>query len=418
MFVKKRVLLVTNGFPFGESERGFLSAEAKKLAEQFDLYVLAPENADELRYPADDIVRIDRYRYSSFRKTRDWCGLLRILRMSTFREAWALARAHHFSNPIGDLRQTLYFRFNAWEMEKKIGELVETEKIDLVYTYWCCEYAVGAVYLKERFPDLKVVTRFHGMDLYQERRKDGWQPFRNEVARLADGLCFACEHGRTYFMEHWGAEYARKMHIFYLGSTDRGVLEVPQGEKLQMISCSNLIPLKRVDLIIEGLALLPDTIQVEWNHFGDGAQREALEGIAREKLQNHPNIQWKFHGFVPNSMLAEEYRAIKPQVFITTSSTEGGAPVSIQEAFSMGIPAIGTAIGGIPDLVLDGETGYLLPQQAKAADVAEAVAKFAALSGEEKQKMAAAARKRWTEKFDAVENAAQFAAYLRDLIPQ
>ena len=175
--MKKRLLLITNGFPFGQSERGFLSEEAKLLAEEFDLLVLAPENQEELLYPTDGILRIERYRYSSFRKTHQFRALPRIVCWSTLREACALAKAHRFSNPIGDLRQTLYHRFNVWEMEEKIEKLVREEKIDIVYAYWCCEYAIAAAFLKKRFPKLKVIIRFHGMDLYNERAHGNWQHF-------------------------------------------------------------------------------------------------------------------------------------------------------------------------------------------------------------------------------------------------
>ena len=416
--MKKRLLLITNGFPFGESERGFMSEEVKLLAQQFDLLVLALQTKDELLYPTDGILRIERFSYSSFRKTRQFRALPRILRWSTFRDAWELAKEHRFANPIGDLRQTLYHRFNVWEMEEKISKLVVEEKLDIVYAYWCCEYGVAAAFLKKRFPNLKVIVRFHGMDLYKERTHNNWQHFRKDVARYADGLVFACEYGRSYFQEQWGTKYADKMKLCYLGSTDRGELETQQTEDLHIISCSNLVALKQVDRIIEGLALLPETVRVIWDMFGDGVERKKLEELATEKFRNCPHIQWNFHGFVPNVVLADAYRKVKPNLFITTSSTEGGAPVSIQEAFSMGIPAIGTASGGIPDLIIDGQTGFLLPAQATAEDVANAVMKYAACTVAEKQQMATEARRRWSEKFNAKENAVQFAAYLQQLVSE
>ena len=413
--MKKRLLLVTHGYPFGESERGFLAEEAKQLASRFDLVIMALDNQDQLIYPVDGVRRIERYRYSSFRKTRAYRALPRVFEPASLQEAWAFARRNGFTNPIGNLRHILYFRFNVWEMEQQIGELVESERIDIVYTFWCNECTVAAVKLKKRFPHLKVVTRFHGMDLYEERTYERWQPFRKEVARRADGLCFACEYGQSYFQERWGAKFADRMGIWYLGSTDRGVVEPSVDGVLRIISCSNVIPLKRVDLIIKGLALLPDTVQVQWHHFGDGVSREELEALAAEKFQNKTNIRWKFHGFVPNTRLTEEYRKIRPNLFITTSSTEGGAPVSVQEAFSMGIPAVGTQTGGIPDLVRDGQTGFLLPSRPEPSEVAEGIMKYVALPTDRKWEMAAAARKLWKEKFDASANAVNFAAYLENL---
>ena len=81
----------------------------------------------------------------------------------------------------------------------------------------------------------------------------------------------------------------------------------------------------------------------------------------------------------------------------------------------MGIPAIGTTVGGIPDLILDGQTGFLLPEQAEPSDVADAIVKYASLDEEQKKNMAAAARFLWKQKFDAKENAMRFSAYLQNL---
>lgn len=415
--MKKRLLLITNGYPYGESERGFLTEEVKILSAQFDLYIMALDNGDDLRYPTDGISHIEQYRYSSFRQTRQFRALPYVFQMASLREGWQYAKSKGFSNPLGDFRRILYCRFNVWEMEQQIAELVRSNSIDMVYTYWCTECTVAAVNLKKRFPHLKVVTRFHGMDLYEERTAENWQPFRKEIAKKADGLCFACEYGRTYFMERWGTEYADKMGVFYLGSPDYGVQPYSRTEHLRLVSCSNLIPLKRVDLIVESLAFLPKTVRVFWNHFGDGVERAKLEELAKERFCNCPNIQWKFHGFVPNGTLAEKYREIGPDLFITTSSTEGGAPVSMQEVFSMGIPAIGTPIGGIPDLIVDGQTGFLLPQNVKPQDVAAALMRYVALTDTQKREMTAAVRHRWEEKFNAKTNAVQFAAYLQNLLP-
>lgn len=414
--MKKRLLLVTSGFPYGETERSFLGEEVKHLSDAFDLTVLALDNGAPLIYPTNGIRRVERYRIASLRRSCSIPMIADVFQLETWHEVWKCAKKNGFSNIFRDFKEISYFRFQAWEAKKKIRHLVQAEKIDIVYSYWCTGAALAAVSLKKEFPNLKVVIRFHGMDLYEERSKINWQPFRREITGGADGLCFACEYGRAYFAEHWGAGCADKMHLFYLGSTDRGMLETTQRNELQIISCCNLIPLKQVELIIEGLALLPETVNAAWDIFGDGVERSKLERLAEEKLSNRPNVAWKFHGFVPNGELAEEYRRLSPQLFITTSSTEGGAPVSIQEAFSMGIPAIGTPIGGIPDLITDGQAGFLLPQDAEATYVADAIMRFAALTPQQKQQMSIAARQRWAESFDAVKNAERFTEYLLDLV--
>ena len=416
--MKKRLLLVTSGFPYGETERSFLGEEVKHLADAFDLTVLALDNGEELLYPTDGIRRIERYRIGSFRRSCSIRMLADVFQPSTFHEVFLCLKKGSSASFSQIFKEIVYFRFKGWEAKKKMRQLLTEEKIDIVYSYWCTGAALAAVELKKEFPNLKVVTRFHGMDLYEERTPINWQPFRKQITAGADGLCFACEYGKSYFAEHWGADCEDIMHLYYLGSTDRGEVEYQAGEPLRIISCSNLIPLKQVELIIEGLALLPRSLNVAWDIFGDGAEREKLEKLAAEKFQNCPNIAWKFHGFVPNSSLTEHYRKLSPQLFITTSSTEGGAPVSVQEVFSMGIPAIGTPVGGIPDLIVDGQTGFLLPQQATPADVADAIVRFSALPEDEKLQMSKAARQHWSKKFDAVKNAAEFTEYLLELVSQ
>lgn len=414
--MKKRLLLVTEGFPFGESERSFLTEEVRQLAEAFDLSVLALDNGEELKYPIAGIRKVERYHFPAFRRSFGFGALPELLHPSVWSEVASCCKKNGFRTVAASAKEIIYYRFKAWVAKKKIRELVRSEKIDLVYTYWCTAPTLAAVDLKREFPQLKVITRFHGMDLYEERTPIHWQPFRGRIAAGADGLCFACSYGLTYFAKRWGKECGDKLHLYYLGSRDYGMADTPKTEPLRLLSCSNLIPLKRVERIIEGIALLPETVKLHWDIVGDGSARENLEALAQEKFRDRPTITWKFHGVIPNGQLAAHYHAFAPQLFITTSSTEGGAPVSIQEVFSMGIPAIGTEVGGIPDLIRDGQTGFLLPQDAVPSDVAAAILRVMALEDAQYGPMRRAARQHWERNFNAECNAKRFTNDLLDLV--
>lgn len=409
--MKKRILLITNGFPFGESERSFLGEEVGQLMEAFDLYILAPENNDKLLYPTDGIRKIERYRFASFREIKNPRALVEMMDAASISEMVRFAGRHHFSHLLSDCKKILYYRFLVWQVQQQISRLVQEEKIDIVYTYWCTQCTLAALYVKKQFPKLKVVTRFHGYDLYEER---GWQFFRKKIAAGCDGLCFPSEMGRSYFLEHWKTHPEEKARTCYLGSKSPTAGERKCFDSLQLVSCSNVIPLKRIERIIEGLAMLPESVNVVWNHFGDGSERQGLEALAKEKLS--ANVQWSFRGFVPNAKLAEHYRALGAELFITTSSTEGGVPVSIQEALSMGIPVVGTAVGGIPEAIIDEATGFLLPENPNATDIFVAIMKYLNLTQAQRQKMSDAAVALWQDKFDAEKNARRFVAYLQDLV--
>ena len=81
----------------------------------------------------------------------------------------------------------------------------------------------------------------------------------------------------------------------------------------------------------------------------------------------------------------------------------------------MGMPAIGTPICGIPDLIIDGKTGFMLPEDLQIPDVANAIMRYAEMSESRKLEMTEVVRQHWEEKFNAKENAVRFAAYLHNL---
>lgn len=409
---KRKLLLITNGFPFGNSERGFLSTEYRHLQESFEVYILAriPQP------PWTQWEKIDPDRVSCTEiSTLLPMQVLAQVRRSCVRTE--LARAFRNCGTKQMIKRTsavLRYSARADTFQNAIENMCVQKQIDLIYTYWCTQATLAAVRVKEKYPQIKVVTRFHGYDLYNERTEELWQPYRREIAQKCDKLIFACQSGQEYFQDHWQCD--GKNLVSYLGCPRMQLVPRKQDQPFCLVSCSNLISLKRVEYIIDALAVLPNSVQVQWHHFGDGPQRQSLEERAGEKLGELRNIQWKFHGSILNEQINAAYDQLGTELFITTSSTEGGVPVTIQEAFAMGIPAIGTAVGGIPELVVDGHTGYLLPENPEISQVSEAILKFAALSSEEKQKMSGNARKMWQEKCDAEKNACRFTQMLKCLL--
>lgn len=418
--MKKHLLLITDGFPFGESERGFLPTEFQRLTEEFQVSVLAMCSGDApLLYPLPSGITVRRVKpFLQDPKSLLW--LLTVpFRPSVIREV--LQAIMDCPVRIAFLRacQISAYRIDALRTMPLLRRIVEEDKIDLIYTYWCTPLTLAAVHLKKNVPGLKVITRFHGYDLFQEQIPGyrDWQPFRQEVSQGCDRLFFVAGMSEKYYLETWGAHWASKSLVSYLGSRQLSAVPVRAGKSgLTLVSCSHMIPRKRVHLIIDALRLLPEDLTVFWHHIGDGESRAALTEHAETTLAPLPNVQWKFWGHVPNGELNSLYQEIQPDIFITTTFTEGGVPVSVQEVFSAGIPAIGTAVGGVPEIVRDGETGFLLSANPSAQEIAGAIRRFYELTAAEKSEMGRAARALWSEKFDAEKNAVFFVEQLKQLL--
>lgn len=168
--------------------------------------------------------------------------------------------------------------------------------------------------------------------------------------------------------EHWD-----KLHQVHCG-LDARFLETqpsPPPERSRLISVSRLAPEKGQLLLIEAAArLLHGGIDFELVLVGDGPMRDRLEqAIETYGLQGHVELA----GWRGSDDIAKMLCECKALVM---SSFAEGLPVVIMEAMAMGRPVISTAIAGIPELVKEGENGWLVPAgdvQALAAAMREAL---------------------------------------------
>jgi teichuronic acid biosynthesis glycosyltransferase TuaC len=135
----------------------------------------------------------------------------------------------------------------------------------------------------------------------------------------------------------------------------RAHLGLPQGE--QIISyVGKLVPRKGVDTLIEAMGILAerDTPTPLLLVAGIGELRESMEARAAELgIAGRMRFLGKIpHDDVPMAMAAGD-------VFVLPSLSEG-LPTVVCEAMSCGRPVVATAVDGTPEIVRDGETGFLV----------------------------------------------------------
>jgi glycosyltransferase involved in cell wall biosynthesis len=154
-----------------------------------------------------------------------------------------------------------------------------------------------------------------------------------------------------------------------------------------------LVPIKDLDTLLRGVALARARLpQIRLLIAGDGEERPSLEARA---------IELGLTGRVDFLGWRRDLPALyaRVDVFVLTSLNEG-TPVSLIEAMAAGVPAIASAVGGVPDVIEDGVTGVLIqPRQpeALATAIVEAV-----MQPERAYALAARARQSVRERFDSV----------------
>lgn len=274
------------------------------------------------------------------------------------------------------------------------GLTIKLDKEDTCYFYWGDKSTLLIPYLKETCK--KSLARFHGSDLY-EYAKGGYIPFRRWLLPNIDQVFCISKHGKQYLKSHYKNYTPEEIEIAYLGVEDHGLNPHTAEKELYVLTCSNLIQLKRVHLLAKALQKV--SLQVKWIHIGDGPEKERLF----EQTKTLPkNIQFIHLGKKPNQEVLKFYQSQHIDLFINVSSSEG-VPVSIMEALSFGIPVIATDVGGCAEMV-DNKVGKLLSKDFNNKDLVEAIENPLIRSAITRHK----ARQRWEDKFQAKKNYTSF----------
>jgi len=136
-----------------------------------------------------------------------------------------------------------------------------------------------------------------------------------------------------------------------------------------IITVSRLVALKRIDLLIDAVVLLPVEMRknIVCNIVGDGMEKESLMQKTR---QLNVSDNFNFMGAIPSDEVVESYNDADVLVLLSDHEPFG---LVINEALSMGIPVIAPYwVGAVTDLVIDGVTGIAL-QDNKKETIAKAI---------------------------------------------
>jgi len=179
---------------------------------------------------------------------------------------------------------------------------------------------------------------------------------------------------------------------------------------MRILMVTRLVPVKAPEILVQACSrLLQQKIPFHCRIVGDGPERPMVERLIQATgLQDHIELL----GFRSQDEVARLYDWSQ---VVALSSRSEGTPMVIIEAMAKGRPMVAPNITGIPEMVVDGETGYLFPVGSPEA-LAEKLAKFAANS-DLISKMGERARQHAQENFDLRTSAVKFFAILAQEVP-
>ncbi len=235
------------------------------------------------------------------------------------------------------------------------------------YFYWGQHPALLIPYIKKHFKG-KIACRFHGYDLYEEQQH-GYIPYQDKIIEHCDLLLPCSTNGKNHLVKKHIVNN-EKIFVARLGTRSAGIAPLDKNSILKIASCSDVVPVKRLDLLIEAIGLLD--IPVSWMHMGDGENMWLIK--QRAVRLNKEDLEIEFTGYISNNEVMKNLSEIPFDVFVNVSRSEG-VPVSIMEAFSAGIPAIATNVGGTGELV-NSFNGILVNQNISAKELAGVLKSF------------------------------------------
>lgn len=396
-----KLILITNNYPFSYGE-AFLENERSYMPNFEDVIILPCKEKEFVNNREEgNNVRIYKSKDNIPNIIQKLQGCSRALfTLDVLKEIYSLLKKKSIS--ISKIIDLIFFKYDkTYKVKnfKKYLDQVGVNKKDKVifYSYWLDNTAFIGVKLSRYYPFSTVISRAHRCDLYEEESESGYIPFQKKNIEELDEIYCISQDGRDYLKQKY-PQNANKIMCSKLGTCDWGSEKYTGKTVLNIISCSYVVPVKRIHLIIEILKGIQD-IPIFWTHIGDGKE---LGKIKRLSEGLPANISVSFMGQMGNREVIENYKENEYHLFINVSESEG-IPVSIMEATSFGIPVMATDVGGTRELVNE-KTGILLKKDFDILSAVNAVREIYSKSDREYIELRNSTRRFWVENFYAQSN--------------
>ncbi len=302
-------------------------------------------------------------------------------------------------------------------LASKIVEVTKFEHLDILHAHYAIPHAISAFLAKQILgqSNLKIVTTLHGTDITLVGLEPSYLPVMKFSIEKSDGVTAVSRFLKEKTSTNYGIDKDIEVIPNFVDTSKYRRVEAqkvreslaPDGEKI-LIHVSNFRAVKRVSDVVRIFDRVRQKIPSRLVLVGDGPDRSNCEQLARELEIFH---EIKFLGkqieLVPLLSASD--------LFLIPSQSESFG-LSALEAMSCGTPVISSSVGGLPELIHHGVTGYI----AEIGDV-DRMARYAVdlLSNPSKYELfSAAARRRAVEMFDISKIVDRYESYYEQVLSE
>ncbi len=242
-----------------------------------------------------------------------------------------------------------------------MAKVAETENLDLLHVHYAIPHSISAILARESLKPkryLPVITTLHGTDITLVGADPSYLPITRYGIAQSDGVTSISHYLKRETKATFQVDDITVIPNFVCKSDyARHPVEelrralAPQGEPL-LVHVSNLRPVKRPVDCVEILArVLRQGIKTRLVMVGDGSERAACEHRARDLgIADH----CVFVGEQPKIV---DYLSAGDVLLLPSEQESFG--LAALEAMACEVPVVASRVGGVPEVVTDGETGFL-----------------------------------------------------------
>ncbi len=255
------------------------------------------------------------------------------------------------------------FRYPPYDLSlaSKLAQVAKREKLDLLHVHYAIPHAVCALLAKQMVGDhLKVVTTLHGTDITVLAQDDSLSDLIRYAINQSDAVTAVSEdlirETRETLLVDRPIDLTYNFvdkRVYYPRNVSKLRAEFAHVDEKILMHISNFRPVKRVLDVVEVFAKVNDNIPSRLLFVGEGPDLSKVMARVKELgISDRVSFCGKQDDVAEVISLAD--------LLLLPSEKESFGLVAL-EAMACGVPTVGSLAGGIPELVKDGETGYLSP---------------------------------------------------------